>query len=99
MSEKQEQQLLDKIAELEQNIKELQYSNMLFRQAFFCSRFLLRVEFSDIYKEKMLSQMETEHINELIDDVEPDEIIQMDNHPTPKQVKKSKKKHDDVSYS
>ena len=90
----------EKIAELEQHVKELEMSNAFFRTAYFSLRFLMKIELSDLYKEKTLARFEEEHLEQLdiIEDADIDETMPSEKYRMPSGLKQSKKKSD-VSYA
>jgi len=90
----------EKIAELEQHVKELEMSNAFFRTAYFSLRFLMKIELSDLYKEKTLARFEEEHLEQLdiIEDADIEETMPFEKHQMPNNAKKSKRKSD-MSYA
>ena len=95
-----DKELQDKITELEQHIKELEMSNVFFRTAYFAFRFLMRIELTDLHKEKTLTKFEEEHLEQLdiIEDADIEETMPFEKHQMPTDLKQSKKKPD-VSYA
>jgi len=93
------EEIMKQLKQQQQHIEELEYANMMFRQAYFCSRFLLRFEFSPMFQDKMVSQMEQQHIQDMIDEEidEPENDFKMDRQTVTNKNKQTKKKCD-LSY-
>jgi len=92
-------EIMQQLKQQKQHIEELEYANMMFRHAYFCCRYLLRFEFSPMFKDKMMSQMEQQHIQDMIDEEinDPENTLKMDRQTVTNENKQTKKKCD-LSY-